>query len=90
MRELIIAYIAHEILGDDAPAITERTPLLSSGLLDSLSVEQLLLYLEDELGVEFEDTDYAVENFETVAAIEGLIRRKTGASAPGGDAQLTS
>jgi acyl carrier protein len=58
VRNLIIRYIADEILGEDAPAITERTPLLSSGLLDSLSVEQLLLYLEDELGVEFDETDY--------------------------------
>lgn len=77
MKERIIAYIAEEILGEDAPAgLTEKTPLLSSGLLDSLSVEQLLLFLEDELGVQFDETDYATENFETVAAIEGLLRRK--------------
>ena len=78
MRDRIVGYILEEILGEDAPdELTSETPLLSSGLLDSLAVEQLLLYLEDELGVRFEDADYSAENFETVAAIEALLRRKT-------------
>jgi acyl carrier protein len=90
VKELIIAYIADEILGEEAPAITEYTSLLSSGLLDSLSVEQLLLYLEDELGVEFHDADYSAENFETVAAIGDLLLRKTAVPSPDVDAPLTS
>jgi acyl carrier protein len=77
VKREIIAYIADEILGEDAPPdLAEDTPLLSSGLLDSLSVEQLLLYLEDELGVAFAESDYSAENFETVNAIEALVRRR--------------
>lgn len=80
MRDAIIAYIADDILGEDAPPdLAHDTPLLSTGLLDSLSVEQLLLFLEDEHGVEFDESDYSAENFETVDAIVGLLRRKLGA-----------
>jgi hypothetical protein len=39
-------------------------------------VEQLLLYLEDEHGVAFAESDYSAENFETVNAIEALVRRR--------------
>jgi acyl carrier protein len=77
VKREIIAYISEEILGEDAPPdLAEDTPLLSSGLLDSLSVEQLLLYLEDEHGVAFDESDYSAENFETVNAIEALVRRR--------------
>lgn len=86
MKDRIIAYIAEEILGEDTPAgLNARTPLLSSGLLDSLSVEQLLLFLEDELGVQFDEDDYATENFETVDAIDALLRRKLDAARSGTD-----
>jgi acyl carrier protein len=77
VKERIAAYIAQDILGEDAPAdLRSDTPLLSSGLLDSLAVEQLLLFLEDELGVSFEEADYSAENFETIDAIDRLVRRK--------------
>jgi acyl carrier protein len=81
VKERISAYILEEILGDDAPAsLSDDTPLLSSGLLDSLAVEQLLLFLEDELGVAFEESDYSAENFETLDAIDRLVRQKTSAA----------
>jgi acyl carrier protein len=87
MRDAILAYLAGEILCEDAPPdLDADTPLLSSGLLDSLAVEQLLLFLEDELGVAFEESDYSAEHFETVAAIEELVRGKArsgGGPAPG-------
>ncbi len=81
MKEKITAYILEEILGEDAPAsLAHDTPLLSSGLLDSLAVEQLLLFLEDELGIAFEESDYSAENFETLDAIDRLIQRKASAT----------
>ncbi len=78
MRDSIRAYIVEQILEEDTapPDLADDTPLLSSGLLDSLAVEQLLLFLEDEHGVKFEESDYSVENFETIAAIHDLLRRK--------------
>jgi acyl carrier protein len=88
VKREIIAYIAEEILGEDAPPnLAETTPLLSSGLLDSLSVEQLLLYLEDEYGVTFDESDYSAENFETVDAIETLVRRRLEAGSVGDGAE---
>jgi acyl carrier protein len=79
VKQTIISYITDEILGEDAPPdLVDDTPLLSSGMLDSLCVEQLLVFLEEELGVEFDESDYTAENFETINAMVDLLHRKLG------------
>jgi acyl carrier protein len=69
-----IRAVIQEIVDDPSLRLANDTPLLSSGLIDSVGVEQLMVWLEDELGVGFYDEDYSVENFDTVDAIEALTR----------------
>lgn len=81
LRGAIRGFLVDELLGEDAPPdFSDDTPLLSSGLVDSLDLEQLLWFFEDEFGVEFAEADLTVENFETVARIDHLLRRRLGSS----------
>jgi acyl carrier protein len=61
-------------------ALTEpfgaQTALLSSGLLDSLSMLQLTTHLSDTFGIEFEDEDFTMENFATAGQIADLVAAK--------------
>lgn len=59
-----------------AQPIGPQTPLLSSGLLDSLGVLQLVAFLDEELGVEIRDEDFSEENFATIGALLALIAHK--------------
>lgn len=60
-----------------APGVLDaQTPLLSSGLLDSLAVLQLSVFLSEEFGFELEDEDFTLENFETVGTLLALVARK--------------
>jgi acyl carrier protein len=43
----MIEYIVHEVIRRPGIQITEDTPLLSSGLIDSLALVNILLKLED-------------------------------------------
>ncbi len=52
------------------------TALLSSGLLDSLSMLQLTTHLSDAFGIEFEDEDFTMENFATSGQIAELVAAK--------------
>ena len=52
------------------------TPLLESGILDSLAVVKLLAFLEESFGVEIGDDEFDPDNFESLDAIEALIARK--------------
>lgn len=53
-----------------------ETALLSSGLLDSLSMLQLTTHLSDAFGIEFEDEDFTMENFATAGQIADLVASK--------------
>jgi acyl carrier protein len=60
-------------------AIESETPLLGSGLLDSLGIIQLTTYLGEELGVEIADDDFTEENFATVGSLARFVERKRAA-----------
>jgi acyl carrier protein len=67
-------------LSPAAKALTldEQTPLLSSGILDSLGILQLMSFLADELGIEIADDDFTLDNFETMGALLAFVRRRKG------------
>ena len=72
-------YIAGEILKDSARVVMNDEPLISSGLIDSFSLVDLALYVEDTFGVRIEDTELTSAVFDTVDQLAELItRRRTG------------
>ncbi len=78
-RGAIRDYITGFILAEDAGVeVAFDTPLLSSGLLDSVGVEELLRFLEEEFGIEFEDEELNAEAFETIDVIAELMASKQG------------
>lgn len=62
--------------------LTDTTPLLSYGILDSIAVMQMLTYLEYTFGIEFEPRDLDRRRLDTIEQIEQLVRNKVG-PAPG-------
>jgi acyl carrier protein len=52
------------------------TPLVRSGLVDSLGMEGLVMSLEKAFGIRIDDEDLVPDNFDTVAAIASFIERK--------------
>lgn len=52
------------------------TPLLGTGLLDSLAVVQLMVFLGTEFGIEVEDEDFTPENLGTIGSLAAFIERK--------------
>ena len=69
-------YIAGEILKDSARVVMNDEPLISSGLIDSFSLVDLALYVEDTFGVRIEDTELTSVVFDTVGQLAELITRR--------------
>jgi len=69
-------YIAGEILKDSARIVMNDEPLISSGLIDSFSLVDLALYVEDTFGVRIEDTELTSVVFDTVEQLTELISRR--------------
>lgn len=56
--------------------LTDETQLLGTGLLDSLAVIQLMVFLGTELGIVVEDEDFTPENLGTVGQLLDFVERK--------------
>lgn len=50
--------------------------LFDSGLLDSFSLNDLVLGLEDEFGISVPDSDISARKFDTIARIEQYVDAK--------------
>lgn len=70
-------YILDEFLpGEDPSALTETTPLITGGILDSLATVNLVLFLEERFKIQIEAHETTVDYFNTISDIENLIQSK--------------
>ncbi len=75
--ETVKQFILKEFLpGEDADQLTESTPLISSGILDSLATLRLSTFLEQEFSIQMEAHELDEEHIGTIAAIEQLVKSK--------------
>jgi acyl carrier protein len=70
------SYIAREMLKDPSRSIARDEPLLSSGLVDSFSLVDLALFVEDTYGVRIEDTELNVSTFDTLDQLAAIIQSR--------------
>jgi acyl carrier protein len=78
VRERIVDFICDEILfNDKARALDLNDPLIGSeGIVDSFGLNQLIVFVEGDLGIQVDDLDVAPENFETLEALVSFVERK--------------
>ncbi len=77
MEANITQFITEELLHDyEDITLTAEDRLLTSGLIDSLGVMQLINFLEEEFGVDVSPEDVTIENFQTVNMITQYISRQ--------------
>jgi acyl carrier protein len=77
----LVAFIRKNLQSDDRDElIDEATPLLESGILDSLKTAILLNYIRDELGTAVPPARIDSRNFRDVRSISAMVHEL--ASAP--------
>jgi len=69
-------YIAAQILKQQNRRIAVDEPLISSGLIDSFSLMDLALFVEDTFGVRIEDTELNANTFDNLAQLTSLIESR--------------
>jgi acyl carrier protein len=81
IAELIHDFILREFLpGEDPGELTERTPLITGGVLDSISTLKLVTFLEDRFGITVEAYEAGVDRLDTIHQIaELVVEKKTAA-----------
>jgi acyl carrier protein len=74
------AYILETLLpGEDPTQLTMDTPLMTSGILDSLATLELVSFLEKQYGIELEAKDMDGSRLGTLSDIAKLVNAKLAA-----------
>lgn len=76
MLASLTTYIAKDILKQPARAIAPDESLITSGLVDSFSLVDLALFVEDTFGVHIDDTELNANTFDTLDQLVALIQSR--------------
>jgi acyl carrier protein len=88
LEAVINDYISREFVQDPALLpLGNATPLLETGVLDSLSLLRLVLFVQERFGIVVDDVDLVPENFASVDAICAYLRSRAGEGASQGGAR---
>ena len=74
--QALTTFIAAQILKQPARIISPDEALISSGLIDSFSLVDLALFVEDNFGVRIDDTELNADTFDTLAQLSALIEQR--------------
>lgn len=74
---VLIDYIQQRVLnGRTEITVTSQDDLLTSGIVDSIGIMQLISFVEKEFGVKVPPEDMTLENFLSIDAIANYIERR--------------
>ena len=77
IEKVVHSYILNEFLpGEDPRELTDRTPLITGGILDSITTLKLVVFLEEHFGITVEAHEAGVEHLDSIGQIARLIAEK--------------
>ncbi|WP_086478237.1 MULTISPECIES: acyl carrier protein [Arenibacter] len=77
MNEILITYICEDLLNNELESgLSPQDDLLGSGILDSLGMMKLILFIEQKYNITVPPQDMIIENFMTVSHITNYLTNK--------------
>ena len=73
IQKRLIDYIAEKIFSGPASELSPGTDLLANGVLDSVSVLQMVDFVEAEFAIQFQAHEVDHENFQTVELLSAFL-----------------
>jgi acyl carrier protein len=81
IEQVIHGFILEEFLpGEDPGELTDQTPLITGGILDSITTLKLVTFLEDRFGILIEAHEAGVEHLDSIHQIARLVEDKRDAA----------
>jgi acyl carrier protein len=75
---ILKAYICTELLNNADYPIKDDQPLITGGLMDSFSLAQVGVFVEDAFGIYIPDTDLTVKNMDTLNLMANEVVEREG------------
>jgi acyl carrier protein len=78
ITKIIKTYILEEFLpGENPELLTESTPLITGGILDSIATMKLVAFLEESFNIEIQAHEIGVDSLDTLSDIAKLVHSKS-------------
>jgi len=75
IRKMVHDYVKSEYIDDDDVTLTNDTPLISSGYVDSFSMVSLLIFLENKFKIKIPPSKATPDAFDSVNKIVKLVEQ---------------
>ncbi len=79
-NENISTFIYEELLDDQEIEINDDTSLFKGGVLKSIMLIQLIVFLEEVFDIKIKPSEVNMENFDSISNMVRFINKKTGSS----------
>lgn len=77
IKDTIRTYILEEFLpGENPSALTDATPLITGGILDSLATIKLVVFLEQRFQIQIQAHETMVDYLNNISDIAQLVQSK--------------
>lgn len=78
IKTTVKSYILQEFLpGEDPDQLTDTTPLVTGGILDSIATLKLVSFLEEQFKIELAPHETDADHLNTIADIATLVGSRT-------------
>ena len=79
IEAVVEQFVRDELIrGDRSGALGPDESLISSGILDSLALLKLIIFIEERFDLKVNDGEVVPANFETVSKVKSFIESKKG------------
>lgn len=80
IEETICKYISANLLFSQRYPYSNDDSLLENGVIDSMNVMELVVFLEENMNLRVEDHEINPDNFDSVSCLAAYVRRKQAAA----------
>ena len=76
LKSELAAFIERNLIGNERKiTVDDKTALIEEGIIDSMGLMQIVSFLEERAGVRVPDEEVGPDNFETLEAIDRMVKR---------------
>ena len=77
IKQKVKGYILVEFLaGEDPDSLTDSTPLITGGILDSISTIKLVTFLEESYHIELQAHEMSADHLDDLSRIATIVQSK--------------
>lgn len=77
IMDRVHTFVSSEFVSDDGKdGLSDKTPLITAGIIDSIGTMRLITFLEQEFGISFAPGEVRVDRLNTLELIASTVQEK--------------